>query len=145
MSDAFQLERFVAAQDPVYAEVVAELRAGRKTSHWMWFVFPQLVGLGRSAMAQRYAVSSLDEARAYFTHPILGARLLECTTLVNAVERRTAEQIFGAIDAQKLQSCLTLFELASDGNPTIVAALDKYYEGRRDATTLQLLGIGHSK
>ena len=144
MSDAFHLDRFVAAQEPVYAEVVAELRAGRKTSHWMWFVFPQLVGLGRSAMAQRYAVSSLDEARAYFQHPHLGARLLECAALVNAVEQRTAEQIFGPIDAQKLQSCLTLFELASDGNAAIVAALDKYYGSRRDATTLRLLGMNHS-
>lgn len=145
MSDAFHLERFVAAQDPVYADVVAELRAGRKASHWMWFVFPQMAGLGHSAMAQRYAISSLDEARAYFTHPILGARLLECIALVNVVERRSAEQIFGSIDAQKLQSCLTLFELASDGNPAIVAALEKYYDGRRDATTLQLLGGDHSK
>lgn len=144
MSDAFHLERFVAAQDPVYAEVVAELRAGRKTSHWMWFVFPQISGLGRSAMAQRYAISSLDEARAYFQHPLLGARLLECVALVNAAERRTAEQVFGSIDAQKLQSCLTLFELASDGNAAIVAALDKYYGSRRDATTLRLLGMNHS-
>ncbi len=145
MSDAFHLERFVAAQDPVYADVVAELRAGRKASHWMWFVFPQMAGLGHSAMAQRYAISSLDEARAYFKHPILGARLLECIALVNVVERRSAEQIFGSIDAQKLQSCLTLFELASDGNLAIVAALEKYYDGRRDATTLQLLGGDHSK
>ena len=145
MSDAFHLERFVAAQDPVYADVVAELRAGRKASHWMWFVFPQMAGLGHSAMAQRYAISSLDEARAYFKHPILGARLLECIALVNVVERRSAEQIFGSIDAQKLQSCLTLFELASDGNPAIVAALEKYYDGRRDATTLQLLDRDHSK
>lgn len=145
MSDAFHLERFVAAQDPVYADVVAELRAGRKASHWMWFVFPQMAGLGHSAMAQRYAISSLDEARAYFKHPILGARLLECIALVNVVERRSAEQIFGSIDAQKLQSCLTLFELASDGNPAIVAALEKYYDGWRDATTLQLLGGDHSK
>ncbi len=145
MSDAFHLERFVAAQDPVYADVVAELRAGRKASHWMWFVFPQMAGLGHSAMAQHYAISSLDEARAYFKHPILGARLLECIALVNVVERRSAEQIFGSIDAQKLQSCLTLFELASDGNPAIVAALEKYYDGRRDATTLQLLDRDHSK
>lgn len=145
MSDAFHLERFVAAQDPVYADFVAELRAGRKASHWMWFVFPQMAGLGHSAMAQRYAILSLDEARAYFKHPILGARLLECIALVNVVERRSAEQIFGSIDAQKLQSCLTLFELASDGNPAIVAALEKYYDGRRDATTLQLLGGDHSK
>ena len=144
MSDAFHLERFVAAQDPVYAEVVAELRAGRKTSHWMWFVFPQLAGIGRSAMAQRYAVSSLDEARDYFQHPLLGARLLECVALVNAVERRTAEQIFGSIDAQKLQSCLTLFEIASDGNQAIVVALEKYYDGQRDTGTLRLLGI-HTK
>lgn len=145
MSDAFHLERFVAAQDPVYADVVAELRAGRKASHWMWFVFPQMAGLGHSAMAPRYAILSLDEARAYFKHPILGARLLECIALVNVVERRSAEQIFGSIDAQKLQSCLTLFELASDGNLAIVAALEKYYDGRRDATTLQLLGGDHSK
>lgn len=127
MSDAFHLERFVAAQDPVYAEVVAELGAGRKTSHWMWFVFPQMAGLGHSAMARRYAISSLDEARAYFKHPILGARLLECTALVNAVERRTAEQIFGTIDAMKFRSCLQLFVEASDGDPTLVAALKKYY------------------
>lgn len=145
MSDAFHLERFVVAQDPVYAEVAAELRAGRKTSHWMWFVFPQLAGLGHSTMARRYAISPLDEACAYFRHPILGARLLECVTLVNAVDRQTAEQIFGSIDAQKLRSCLTLFELASDGNPTIVAALDKFYDGRRDATTLRLLGIDKFK
>ncbi|MBA4020058.1 MAG: DUF1810 domain-containing protein [Pirellula sp.] len=138
-NDNFHLERFVAAQNPVYDEVVAELRSGRKTSHWMWFVFPQVAGLGHSSMAQRYAISSFDEAQAYFRHPILNARLLECVALVHAVERRSAVQIFGSIDAQKLRSCLTLFELASDGHPAFAAALDKYYEGHRDDATLRLL------
>ena len=109
--DPFDLQRFVDAQAPVYARVVAELRAGRKESHWMWFVFPQAAGLGRSAMSERYAIRSADETRAYLAHPILGARLRECMALVEAAlaRGRTAEEIFGAVDAMKWRSCVELF------------------------------------
>ena len=133
------LERFVAAQDPVYATVCAELRAGAKRSHWMWFIFPQLQGLGWSPMARRYAIASLAEARAYLEHPVLGARLRECTLLVTAVEGRTLGEIFGHPDDLKFHSSMTLFARASaDGEP-FAAALRKYWGGRYDERTLELL------
>src|SRR5689334_25157250 len=110
MSDPHNLQRFVEAQDRVYTRVVAELRAGRKTSHWMWFVFPQIAGLGSSPMAQRYAIASLDEARAYLGHPVLGARLREAAAALTGLGSRSAEEVMGGIDAIKLRSSMTLFQ-----------------------------------
>lgn len=140
-ADPFELERFVAAQGPVYDRVRRELAAGAKSSHWMWFVFPQLKGLGHSAMAERYGIGSLEEARAYLAHPVLGPRLLECTALVQGVEGRTASEIFGAPDDQKFKSSMTLFAAASapEGAAPFVAALTKYFSGEHDAATRRLL------
>ncbi|HXC53744.1 MAG TPA: DUF1810 domain-containing protein [Rhizomicrobium sp.] len=139
-TDPFQLSRFVDAQAPVFDRVLAELRAGHKQSHWMWFVFPQLAGLGRSAMAQRYAISSLDEARAYLAHPVLGPRLRACTRLVLAVQGRSAQAIFGAPDDLKFRSSLTLFAAGAPDETLFSAALDKYFAGTADAATLAKLG-----
>jgi uncharacterized protein (DUF1810 family) len=136
--DPFDLQRFVAAQEPVMDRVRNELRQGRKTSHWMWFVFPQIAGLGASAMSQRYAIASLDEARAYQKHPVLGPRLVECVNLVLAVEGRSAHQIFGSPDDLKFRSCLTLFaELGQ--NDMFRRALEKYFAGKPDQATLDRL------
>jgi uncharacterized protein (DUF1810 family) len=129
------LDRFVTAQDGVYDRALGEVRRGHKTSHWMWFVFPQIAGLGYSAMSQRYAISSLDEARAYLQHPVLGRRLRDCTAAVAAVDGRTAEQIFGRIDAQKLHSSMTLFHRAAPGEPVFTNVLDKYFRGRPHPAT----------
>lgn len=139
--DPFDLQRFIDAQARNYADALAELRAGRKTTHWSWYVIPQLVGLGTSPMAKRYAIRSLDEARAYLAHPLLGARLRECVEAMNALDAgTTAEQVLGGIDARKFQSCLTLFERAADGaEPLFRAALDRFYAGQRDLTTVLLL------
>ena len=139
MADPYDLQRFVVAQAPVIERVRAELVAGRKQSHWMWFVFPQLAGLGNSAMAQRYAIASLAQARAYLAHPILGARLLECTTLVLALGGRSAHAIFGSPDDLKFRSCMTLFAEAAPNQPVFAAALAKYFAGAPDAATLELL------
>jgi len=139
MQDPFELDRFVAAQEPVLDQVRRELREGRKRSHWMWFVFPQLRGLGTSAMAQRYGITSLEEARAYLAHPVLGPRLEDCTALVNAVEERSAEEILGGIDAVKLRSCLTLFAAARPGEGVFTAALARCFGGVPDPRTLALL------
>ena len=138
-SDPFELNRFVQAQAPVYSSVVDELRAGRKRSHWMWFVFPQLRGLGGSSMAVRYGISSPEEARAYLRHDVLGPRLHECTQLVNQVQGRSIGQIFGSPDDLKLCSSMTLFARASDDNEDFLALLDKYYDGRQDQLTLTRL------
>ena len=134
-----QFSHFVAAQAPVYTGVEAELRAGRKTSHWMWFVFPQLSGLGHSDMARRYALGSLGAARAYLAHPVLGPRLRHCTGLVNAVEGRSAHDIFGAPDDLKFHSSVTLFHLAAPEEGLFATALAKYFAGREDRATLDLL------
>ncbi|MGB5086794.1 MAG: DUF1810 domain-containing protein [Methylocystis silviterrae] len=134
--DAYDLARFVAAQKPVYAQAMAELAAGRKRSHWMWFVFPQLEGLGASAMAQRYAIRSLAEARAYLDHPLLGARLTECVGLVNNIQARSAHEIFGSPDDLKFHSSMTLFAAAAPEEPLFAEALRKYFAGRRDLLTL---------
>jgi uncharacterized protein (DUF1810 family) len=139
VSDAPDLGRFVEAQAGSYAAALAELRAGRKRSHWMWFIFPQIAGLGQSAMARLYAIGGLDEARAYLAHPVLGAQLRECVAAVTAwAGRRTPEEIMGGIDAVKLRSSLTLFEAAGGGDP-FAAALDALYGGARDACTLELI------
>ena len=137
--DPFNLERFVEAQDPKYARVLNELRRGRKVSHWMWYVFPQIAGLGMTATSKRYSISGLDEARAYLDHRLLGPRLRECTALVNAVEDRSAQCIFGHPDYLKFRSCMTLFSRATDDNAEFVEALDKYYDGESDTLTLARL------
>ena len=139
--DAFRLERFVEAQAPVYDRAVAELRRGRKESHWMWYIFPQLAGLGSSAMAQIYAIGSAVEARAFLDHPLLGTRLRECTEAVLFHRGLQAEQIFGPIDALKFRSSMTLFEAVAPDPASFAAAIDAFYDGRRDGITLGLLGI----
>ena len=137
MDDPYDLKRFVTAQDAggTYQQAVAELRRGRKASHWMWFVFPQIAGLGYSATSRMFAISSLDEARAYLAHPVLGPRLVECATIVAQTQDRTAEQIFGGIDAQKLRSCVTLFQRADPGQPVFGQVLARYFDGRPDPAT----------
>ena len=139
MTHAFDLERFVDAQATVYTHVLSELRQGRKQSHWMWFIFPQLAGLGHSAMAQRYALCSRDEALAYLGHAVLGPRLRECTALVNAVEGRTIREILGNPDDLKFRSSMTLFAAVSP-EPEFAAAIGKFYDGAPDQRTLELLG-----
>jgi len=129
MNDPFDLQRFVNAQNPMFEQVCSELRQGRKESHWMWFVFPQLKGLGHSWMADRFAVSSRDEAEAYLGHSILGPRLKECTRLVNLVEGRSIEQIFGYPDNLKFRSSMTLFSRAGSDNEVFVTALQKHFGG----------------
>lgn len=138
-NDPFNLERFVDAQAAVYPNVVRELQNGRKQSHWMWFIFPQIAGLGHSSMAQLYAIQSLDEARAYLAHSVLGPRLVECTSLVNQVIGRSAEQIFGYPDWMKFHSSVTLFDAAQPSEALFRGALDKYFNGQRDEPTLQRL------
>ena len=137
--DPFDLKRFVDAQAPAYRGIVAELRDGRKRSHWMWFVFPQLLGLGSSPMAVRYGISSLHEARAYLGHELLGPRLHECTRLVNQVQGRSIGEIFGSPDDLKLCSSMTLFARAADDNQDFVELLGKYYCGQQDQLTLARL------
>ncbi|MGI8531228.1 MAG: DUF1810 domain-containing protein [Geodermatophilaceae bacterium] len=139
MEDVYRLQRFVDAQDPVYEQVLAELRRGRKVGHWMWFVFPQIAGLGRSAIAQTFAVLSLHEAGAYVSHPVLGPRLIECSSLVAAVSGRTARQIFGHPDDMKLRSSMTLFMKAAPGTKAFQQILDGYFDGEPDQRTLDLL------
>ncbi|HEX2791518.1 MAG TPA: DUF1810 domain-containing protein [Steroidobacteraceae bacterium] len=133
--DPFDLRRFISAQDPVIEDVLGELRAGHKAGHWMWFVFPQIQGLGFSTMAQRYALASGQEARAYHEHPLLGARLRECTRLVLEIEGRRVEQIFGYPDDLKFRSCMTLFAEVAPEEPIYLAALRKYFAGEPDART----------
>jgi uncharacterized protein (DUF1810 family) len=137
--DPFDLTRFVVAQAPVYRAVVEELRSGRKRGHWMWFVFPQLRGLGGSPTAVRYGISSLQEARAYLGHELLGPRLHECTQLVNKVQGRSIAEIFGSPDDLKLCSSMTLFALATDDRQDFLALLDNYYRGQQDPLTLARL------
>jgi len=137
--DRYDLQRFVAAQDAAgtYDRATAELRGGRKTSHWMWFIFPQIAGLGYSPASRTYAISSLDEARAYLAHPVLGARLIECATILTRVPGRSAEQILGEVDALKLRSCVTLFMHAAPGEPVFGQVLDRYFDGIPDPATEQ--------
>ena len=137
-NDQFDLNRFTSAQDKVYDRVLAELKNGRKRSHWMWYIFPQLDGLGRSTTARRYAIKSREEAIAYLEHPVLGARLLECANTVLAIEGKTASEIFGYPDDLKLKSSMTLFSTVADDS-VFVDVLNKYFQGARDIRTLQLL------
>jgi uncharacterized protein (DUF1810 family) len=136
MRDPFDLQRFVDAQAAVYDTVLGELREGRKRSHWMWFVFPQLRGLGSSPTAVRFAISSIDEARAYLGHELLGPRLRECARLLTQIDGRTAEEIFGWPDDMKLRSSMTLFSHAADDNGEFVEVLEKFYGGEEDSATL---------
>ena len=135
------LDRFVKAQDPVFETVLRELRGGRKQTHWMWFVFPQLWGLGRSPMAQFYGIASLADAKAYLDHPVLGLRLPQCVEAVFVVPDRTLNQIFGSPDDIKFRSSMTLFALASDGGSVFHQALDRCCSGAKDPATLKLLGL----
>jgi len=139
MSDPFDLSRFMTAQQSVMAQLRRELEAGRKESHWMWFVFPQLRGLGRSEMAHHYGIGSLDEARAYAAHPVLGPRLVECTGLVLAVRGRSAREILGSPDDLKFRSCMTLFARAAPEQTVFREALDRFFGGAPDPATLTLL------
>ena len=140
MNDRYDLERYIRAQEPVFAQVCAELADGRKQSHWMWFIFPQLRGLGSSSMAERYAIGSLAEALAYLAHPLLGERLRTCTQLVNRIEGRTAGAIFGYPDELKFRSSMTLFaRAAAGGSEPFGAALAKYFAGEEDPLTRELL------
>jgi uncharacterized protein (DUF1810 family) len=141
MSDSYNLQRFVEAQDGVKEAVDRELASGRKRSHWMWFVFPQIQGLGMSVMAQRYAINSLEEARAYLEHPVLGERLREWTRLVLNVEGKSANEIFGYPDYLKFRSCMTLFSQVAEAGSVFEQALDKFYDGEPDRKTLSILGI----
>lgn len=134
----FNLERFVAAQARVYANALGELRGGCKRTHWMWFIFPQIEGLGHSPTSMHYAIRSLDEARAYLEHPVLGPRLVECAEALLAVEGRSASDIFGYPDDLKLRSSMTLFEQVAEPGSAFGRVLDKYYQGRRDESTLSL-------
>ena len=142
MSASFDLDRFVAAQQGVYESVLDELRRGRKVGHWIWFIFPQVAGLGRSAMSELYAISSLDEARAYLAHPVLGPRLRECAAIVLATKGRTALEIFGSIDAVKLRSSMTLFHHAEPEDAVFAQVLDRFYDGAVDEMTEARLGSG---
>lgn len=135
----YKLQRFVDAQNPVYDQVCSELQQGRKTSHWMWFIFPQIAGLGHSSTARHYAISSLEEARAYLDHPILGPRLVECTRLVLNIEGSSLEQIFGYPDDLKFRSSMTLFARAAPNEAVFRDALKKYFDGEEDPLTLERL------
>jgi uncharacterized protein (DUF1810 family) len=135
----FDLNRFISAQYEVYNRVLAELKSGAKRTHWMWFIFPQIEGLGRSTTAEYYAIKSVEEARDYLNNPLLGSRLSECTEAVLAIEGRSASDIFGYPDDLKLKSSMTLFASVADSGSIFVRVLDKYFQGEQDARTLQLL------
>ncbi len=133
------LQIFVQAQEDIYEQALAELKNGSKESHWMWFVFPQIAGLGNSEMARKYAIPNLADAKAYLSHDLLGSRLRECTEAVLAVEGRTAHEIFGSPDDVKLKSCMTLFEVADGPDSVFSSILEKYFEGQRDERSLTIL------
>jgi uncharacterized protein (DUF1810 family) len=139
MPDIYNLQRFLDAQERVYDSVLAELQAGRKSSHWIWFIFPQIAGLGHSGMAQKFAIASLNEAKAYLQHPVLSSRLRACTQLVLEVNGRSAEEIFGYPDYLKFRSCMTLFLTAVTDNTIFKDALLKYFDGKPDQLTMNVL------
>jgi uncharacterized protein (DUF1810 family) len=139
MNATSDLDRFVTAQDGVYAQALQELRQGLKTSHWMWFTFPQVAGLGSSEMSRRYAIGSLDEARAYLAHPVLGPRLRECAALVLASPADTAERMLGSMDARKLRSSMTLFHRAAPADALFAQVLERFFAGEADAATDAIL------
>ena len=140
MANDFNLERFVEAQNGVYDTALAELRAGRKRTHWMWFIFPQIEGLGHSAMAQRYAIRSADEAAAYLAHPVLGPRLRACATAVASHDDRGVDEIFGHPDNLKFHSSMTLFADVAPDEAIFQACLDQFFDGRADPATQERLG-----
>jgi uncharacterized protein (DUF1810 family) len=138
--DPFDLNRFTMAQERIYSAVLSELKSGRKRTHWMWFIFPQIDGLGHSSTAKHYAIKSIEEARAYINHPVLGTRLMECAEAVLAVEGRSVSEIFGYPDDMKLKSSMTLFaSVTKDPHSVFLRVLDKYFQGKQDDRTLQLL------
>jgi uncharacterized protein (DUF1810 family) len=139
MDDPYRLERFVAAQEPIYETVISELSAGRKAGHWMWFIFPQAAGLGRTSTSREFSISSLPEAQAYLRHPVLGPRLIECARILTEVEGKSAEAIFGSLDAMKLRSSMTLFMTAAPDEPIFADVLTKYFDGSPDQRTIELL------
>jgi uncharacterized protein (DUF1810 family) len=139
VNDPFDLDRFVKAQEPIYAQALAELRAGSKRTHWSWFILPQVRGLGSSSMSVRYGIGSLDEAKAYLAHGLLGPRLRECVSAMNSHTGLSASQILGSVDAQKFRSCLTLFSEASEHEQVFTAALARYFGGSPDQSTLSLI------
>ena len=139
MADPFDLDRFVRAQDADYETALAEIRGGRKRSHWMWYVFPQIAGLGVSPTAQHFAIRNLAEAKAYLSHPILGPRLIECAETLLTIEGRSAHDIFGSPDDMKLRSCATLFAQVSADSSVFQRILDRYFDGRPDERTLALV------
>ena len=139
MLDPHHLQRFIDAQSSIYEQVCEELRAGRKRSHWMWFIFPQIAGLGHSETARFYAIQSIDEAKAYLEHPVLGSRLLECTSLVMLVSGKSIHDILGSPDDMKFRSCMTLFARAGADNKPFEDAIEKYFGGRHDPRTLERL------
>jgi uncharacterized protein (DUF1810 family) len=139
MDTEFNLERFVQAQAPVYKTVIAELKGGRKRSHWMWFIFPQIAGLGRSEMAREFAISSADEAAAYLAHPVLGPRLRECSALVAAIDDKEASEIFDPPDDRKFHSSMTLFAEVAPDEAVFHTGIDKYFDGMPDQATLDRL------
>jgi len=142
MKDVYNLQRFVEAQEGVYEGACAELRRGRKTGHWMWFIFPQLRGLGFSSMAEYYGITSLAEAKWYLEHPLLGERLIECSRIVTLIEGRSLREIFGSPDDMKFKSSMTLFAHAATANSIFIEAIDKYCGGKFDSLTLDLLRSG---
>jgi uncharacterized protein (DUF1810 family) len=139
-SDPFGLNRFTKAQERIYGNVLCELKCGRKRTHWMWFIFPQLEGLGHSETARFYAIKSLDEARQYLNHPVLGVRLCQCAAIVLGVKHRSIEDIFGFPDHLKFRSSMTLFSCVKNADPVFEAVLAKYFQGKPDTRTVELLG-----
>jgi uncharacterized protein (DUF1810 family) len=139
VADPFYLDRFLQAQKNIYPQVIQELRSGTKTGHWMWFIFPQFIGLGQTPLSRTYAIKTLDEARAYVQHPVLGQRLQECTELVIAVDGKSAHTIFGHPDDLKFRSSMTLFLRAAPEIDLFQRAINKYYDGEQDVRTLELL------
>jgi uncharacterized protein (DUF1810 family) len=143
--DSYELTRFVQAQRDEYERAFSEIKSGRKRSHWMWYIFPQLAGLGWSAMSRRYAIKSLDEAKAYLRHPVLGPRLRECFETLLTLEEKSAHAVFGSPDDLKLRSCATLFAHVSPPDSVFSRLLDQYFQGDRDQATLRLLAAGNSR
>ena len=142
LDDSFDLIRFVNAQDKSYESALSELRLKKKRSHWMWYIFPQVEGLGHSSTSKRYSIKSLEEAKRYMSHPVIGARLIECTVVVLNIEERSAKEVFGLPDNMKLKSSMTLFDYISESGSVFALVLDKFYGGVRCAKTLQLLKGG---
>jgi uncharacterized protein (DUF1810 family) len=138
--DPFDLNRFISAQAEIYERVLSELRSGRKRSHWMWYIFPQIEGLGQSSTTRYYSIKSIEEARAYLDHPVLGPRLVQCAEAVLAIEGRMVSDIFGYPDDMKLKSSMTLFSSVAGPDSVFLSVLDKYFQGERDIRTIQLLG-----